>query len=165
MPKKVIELEGLMTPYHCVAFGSLIEPTVDDCWLWQGELHPRGYGIYRVNRRKGLLAHRVQYWIYNRAEPEQVVHTCNVSRCVNPRHLEASTARETMVRKTRKGRHGNQKITVKDKERMIVMYRDGMTQKDLATIFGVSQSHISNVINGKASKWAPEEIDVVQSEA
>ena len=159
-----IPLDEVMTPYHCVAFGAFVEPREDGCWAWVGEIHPRGYGVYRIGRRYALAVHRVQYWIYTKEQPEVVMHTCKLISCVNPRHLYPSTAREMMIEKTRMGRHGRQKLTRGDINRLVELFHNGSKQRDLAKIFGVSQSHISNIINGKSSLWAPEAIDVSKAE-
>jgi hypothetical protein len=71
----------------------------DDCWLWTGSLHSKGYGKMSVAGRD-WLAHRLAYELFVGPIPPklQLDHLCRVRRCVNPAHLEAVTTRENLLR-------------------------------------------------------------------
>lgn len=75
----------------------------DGCWLWQGSIHPKGYGRFKVYGQM-LKAHRWSYAAYRGSIPANydIDHTCHSDntldcrdlvckhrRCVNPYHLEA----------------------------------------------------------------------------
>lgn len=71
-----------------------------DCWLWQGDRSPRGYG--RINF-SGLLftAHSVFFFLRHQRLPKlglELDHLCNQRGCVNPFHLEEVT-RKVNVRR------------------------------------------------------------------
>lgn len=86
----------------------------DACWPWQGRLSLQGYGrvvkdgVFHAAHRLSLDLHGVEI-----PDEHQVDHTCHNNdlscvatdadpclhrRCVNPRHLEPTTARENVIR-------------------------------------------------------------------
>jgi len=67
------------------------------CWIWTGSTS-RGYGYFTDSKVK--LAHRVSYqWFVGPIPTGLVVdHLCNVSYCVNPKHLQAITQRENVIK-------------------------------------------------------------------
>lgn len=82
------------------------DPSLGPCWLWQGAVTEKGYGLFRVSPTITVLAHR---WIWEHCNGEipegyQVDHECHewdvcaladfdcIHRlCVNPGHLMAKT--------------------------------------------------------------------------
>ena len=73
---------------------------VNECWIWQGAISKRkdrkglGYGRFQY-RGKSVLAHRVSYAMHTKEtlQPyEPVHHRCGNTLCVNPKHLQKTTA-------------------------------------------------------------------------
>lgn len=69
-------------------------PVWGGCWIWGGKTG-KGYGMYR---RTG--AHRYAYRLAFGEIPAGLVidHRCEVTRCVNPLHLKATTQRDNILR-------------------------------------------------------------------
>lgn len=69
------------------------------CWLWTGGLGNSGYGQSSL-RHKSISAHRLSYEIFVGKIPPgfHVDHLCRVRLCVNPKHLEAVSPRENVMR-------------------------------------------------------------------
>lgn len=73
-----------------------------DCWLWQGEKHRLGYGIFPNNgKRSGnAYAHIYAYELFFGKIPGglEIDHKCRNRACVKPWHLEAVTHKVNMER-------------------------------------------------------------------
>lgn len=79
----------------------------ETCWLWTGTVAVNGYGVMnirngkRANKKQGKV-HRLSWEIANeRRVPVGLTidHTCVVSLCVNPAHLEPVTSRVNLLRR------------------------------------------------------------------
>jgi hypothetical protein len=68
-----------------------------ECWLWQGALDKKGYGVYGKPRR---FAHRIVYEEIVGPIPAGLTidHLCRVKCCVNPAHMEPVTIGENVLR-------------------------------------------------------------------
>lgn len=86
-------------------------------------------------------------------------HTCDNKGCVNPNHILAGSSKDNTLDMMNRGRGGGQfsegewhkraKLTNEQVLDIREKYRLGCSQPDLAEIFGISQSGISNIIKNK----------------
>jgi hypothetical protein len=129
-----------------------------DCWLWQAAKRPAGYGTYYVDRVP-MLAHRVAWELTYGPIPHRlfVCHSCDVPSCVRPEHLFLGSARANAMDAGRKGRlvAGERRPVAKLTAASVRAIREryasgGVSQQDLATEYGVTQSIVWRVIRGKA---------------
>ena len=129
------------------------------CWLWAGQLGQQGYGVITIGDSM-LDAHRLSYFLFNAGIPKGlfVCHSCDVRSCVNPDHLWLGTNADNMRDAAIKGRinrginNGGVKITEDAVIEMMSLYETGnYSQRQLASQFGLSQQHISEILGGK--KW------------
>lgn len=130
-----------------------------ECWEWIAFKHPLGYGHFGLNG-KVEKAHRVAYKLHHKTTiPEGLVvrHKCDNPPCCNPSHLELGTLSDNSRDMKQRGRSlfGERSNTAKLTDQQIQEIRDRMKtytrglQSQLAIEYGVSQSAISRVINGK----------------
>jgi len=83
-----------MTPDQLARFAGKIETDPDSgCWNWTGALNSKGYPVLKVAGRV-QLAHRLSQATFNGPliGSEQVHHVCMNCECVNPDHIEPTTA-------------------------------------------------------------------------
>jgi len=135
------------------------------CWEWIGG-HSDGYG--RIIAFGGSrLAHRISWMIHKGEIPEIensdvrgtcVLHRCDNRSCVNPNHLFVGTHRDNMRDMAEKGRCVSNPMVGEEcnlakltnaQVRFIRSSHANVTQSYLAKIFGINQSQISRIINGK----------------
>lgn len=130
---------------------------LNSCWLWTAFRDKRGYGTTYWRGKRGLKAHRVAYEIAFGLIPAGlfVIHSCDNPSCCNPAHLRVGTPRDNardMVsrgRQARGERNGQSKLSISDvlKIRRLVKV-DGVSQTEAASTFGVTQQHVSLIVNG-----------------
>ena len=128
-----------------------------NCWFWTGTLTEKGYGsFYAVQDGvKFYRAHRFSWHIHNGPIDDDlfVLHTCDNPWCVNPDHLWLGDNDANMQDKIDKGRHkpgakhGMAKLTEDD---VRYIKSCGKSGSELAREFGVHNSTIYNIRNGKS---------------
>lgn len=130
------------------------------CYIWTGEIHKIGYGLFRPTQNKYQLAHRVSYWLFKGAIPVGlcVCHKCDVRSCVNPNHLFLGTHKENMQDAVKKGRFKsnggefNPRATLKDSQvkEIKLLIGKGVKDKELSLHFNTTVSAISHIRHGYA---------------
>lgn len=136
-------------PPHC--------PELGPCHVWIGCCGCNGYGQFRL-QGKTHRANRVAFYLAHGRWPEPCcLHHCDNRACVNDAHLFEGTPAENsadMCSKLRQAlggeRHGIAKLTERDVIEIRSTYARGhVTQRHLATMFGVSQCTIYAVLKRK----------------
>lgn len=136
------------------------------CWEWQGATNTTGYGTvawHGVN----YTAHRIAAWLSGlvdtpsaptNSQGAHVLHKCDNPKCCNPKHFFIGSLSDNMhdaYAKRRKvqprgGRHANAKLTDRQAAEIRRAYSvHGLTQRELANKFDVSQVSISLIIRRK----------------
>lgn len=138
----------------------------DDCWLWLGATtgDRRGYGHGRLSVDGRLMVATRFIWerILGREieQGQYVLHTCDVPQCVNPRHLQLGTLSDNAVQMYKRGRgpdnrgecHGEAKLTAADVSRIRRRRERGVSYKQIAETFGISQALVWSVTRGAGWK-------------
>lgn len=137
----------------------------DECWLWLAQLNLDGYGRFKSNGRM-VLAHRYSYEMFIGTIPPDkpfVLHDCDFPPCVNPRHLHVGTHTDNMREMVSRGLHSNgnkgqtlpgeQNGRSKLKGEDVLHIRhlaNSLTQREIASMFGVSHVCIGSILRGKS---------------
>lgn len=143
------------------------------CWNWTASTDRKGYGqimFHRAGKHHLRRAHRVAYEMLYGPLPDLpgvhgacVLHRCDNPKCVNPEHLFVGTSDDNVKDMDAKGRRkvgvrfGSdhpRSVLDEDKVREIARlhYDEGISQKSLATMFGVCHSTINHIFTGRL--WA-----------
>jgi hypothetical protein len=104
---------------------------------------------------KQARAHRVQFYLTNGFYPEAVMHKCDNTKCVNPRHLKAGDNAKNACDMAVKGRVYGQKVALTDAQveeiRASYVFRT-VGCKRLGEKYGVSPETIRDIVTGKNRK-------------
>ncbi len=131
----------------------------DECWHWIIKKGLNQYGQFRsYDLKRPIGAHAFSFYLANHYVPPEVMHTCDVRSCVNPKHLRAGTRKLNMADMKAKGRgakvikprgaaHPMAKLTEAD-ARAVLASNETLTV--LAERYGVTSSAIWSIRNRKS---------------
>lgn len=169
-----------LTDKRVSKFWRMVSITANDdrCWLWNGSVNSKTKQYGRVTIEGVIInTHRLAYFIHYKIDPKDklVCHSCDNPKCVNPKHLWLGTEednRKDMYLKRRNARgdsstyrkypekrkHGEKNCCAKLTEENVLeiktLYASGdYYQMDLARKFGVSQTAIWYILNGRNWKY------------
>jgi|SRR6476620_58890 len=149
-----------LTDKYIERFWSKVDKS-GDCWVWTDCQDRDGYGqfcTYINKKRKQYKAHRVSFFISNGSIDDEllVCHACDNTSCVNPKHLFQGTVQDNsddMTSKKRQAKgssNGNSKLVEKDVVQIKHWITSGAKQVDIAEIYGITQTMVSCIKNGKS---------------
>jgi len=129
-----------------------IHVTDSGCWEWARSRKSTGYGVTYRNGRQ-ILAHRLAYETAVGPIPDGmfVCHHCDNPPCINPAHLFLGNHRDNVRDCIAKGRFRGggipgqkhvAKLTLHQREQIVLLYQAGMGVKPIARKFN---THPSNV--------------------
>lgn len=173
-PQKFIHGHNATHPDMKARFWSKVDIRSEgECWEWKASLRSTGYGQFEFGGTM-LKSHRVAYVLTHGAIPDglHVCHTCDNRKCCNPSHLWLGTNADNTADKVSKGRaigpkgkqHGwhthpermargerasKAKLTREKVEQIKKLREDGMGQRAVARMFGVTHSAIAAIEKGR----------------
>ncbi len=134
----------------------------DECWLWTGSVDSFGHGSFFVSpARDRVPAHSYALELATGEQcpdGKECCHHCDNPPCCNPGHLYFGTRLQNVHdaidrdRFSRGERHICAVLTEDDVVAMRIRFAAGETQPVLASVYGVSESHVSQIVNGLAWK-------------
>lgn len=158
-------------------FWSKVNKT-DGCWLWTASLMQRRdsrnrdnkhrYGRFTL-RNRPITAHRMA-WILTHGEIPNglwVLHRCDVPQCVRPDHLFLGTVADNVADMCAKGRQNLEpahaaarakngeknslaKLTWEQVREIRRLHSEGYGNGEIGRRFGVSHSHVWQIVKHKA---------------
>jgi hypothetical protein len=134
----------------------------DECLPWPFTKNPAGYGTMHLDGDNSTIVSRFVCEKVNGPPPtpqHQAAHSCGKGHeaCVNPRHLSWKTRKENTADAFTHGtfaigeRHPNTSLTQKDSDEIREL-KGKFSLKEIAEIYSVSLSTISNIHTGKTWK-------------
>lgn len=140
------------------------------CWIWDGTMMDNKKGHCHGSiwyNKKYVMTHRIMYHNYISDVPEytnsslKVLHKCDHSqngRCINPWHMELGTNKEnsqdalksntlTLIEKGES--NPMSKLSDKQIKEIMVLKSSGLSQKEVASKYGIHQSQVSRYWNKK----------------
>lgn len=126
----------------------------DGCWGWSGTINNHGRPMMPMVAGKYLQAHRVAYVLRHEEDPGDllVCHHCDNPVCTNPDHLFLGTALDNNRDAMQKNRCRH-KLTPKDRDDIIRVCSYGISQRDVAVLFGVHHNTVNYLTRGRT--WNP----------
>jgi hypothetical protein len=140
----------------CKIFDKKTILAANGCWIWTGLKNHDNYGQIGDS----IYAHRFSYERFIGKIPENmcVCHTCDITYCVNPKHLWLGLRGDNNLDRKEKNRSaigeksGKAKLTKNVVIKIRNLYKEGNLKKaDLARKFKVKASTISQVL--KRETW------------
>lgn len=137
----------------------------DGCLEWPFAHGEDGYGRVRVARTGSTMtASRFMCVLAHGDSPSpkhEAAHSCGLGHqgCVNPKHLYWATSKENHADKiihetTNRGeRYGLAKLTESDVIKIRQMAAKRIPQKEIAALFGIDQSHVSDIHRRERWGW------------
>ncbi len=126
--------------------------TDEECWPWTGN-RVGHRGILKTPAGHKITAHTAAWMLKNNTrvpENHRVAQVCGFRYCCNPAHLEAKPLPKALYPTAVMGeRNGNCKLTDDQVAELRAKYKEaGMTQVQLARLFGITQGQVSRIVRG-----------------
>lgn len=128
-------------------------PQPTPCRIWQGAIDKDGYGVLAARQgdgsRRKMYAHR---WVWEAANgpiPKGMVirHRCDNRPCFRLSHMEIGTVADNNRDAVERGHMGaSWKLTPSQMREMFDAYEAGVSKRELARRFDVSEGTIRNYI-------------------
>jgi hypothetical protein len=160
-PKRIIAKRGEALRW----FNEHINDEADECTIWPFAKVNGEYGILKKGGKMRVVTELVcerRYGPKPGPDYEARHGSCNTPACMNYRHLGWGTSKQNRQDQIRDGtnnigtRNGNSKLTVKDVITIRELsYLRGMSGKEIAAQFQISEPQISGIIRGKLWKHVP----------
>lgn len=140
-------------------FLSKVEKSECGCWNWTAGTKGGGYGAFYLDGKlRG--AHRAALKLFKGFDidtPLDAMHSCDNPACVNPDHISYGSRSENMVDASRKGRvvrvqdwrgqlNPKSKLSTSDINEIVIQVNGGMSRKDAAKRFGISDVRVSQIL-------------------
>lgn len=143
-------------------------PQPTPCVIWQGRLDSHGYALYLTSEEGKRTRVKLHRWVMELVlgrklkRHEFVLHACDNRACYRVEHLSVGSvqdnnrdmlvkgrAKKPPVNRHLKGeKHPRAKITQKQVDHILELYRKGFTQTTIAELSGISKSQVSRICRG-----------------
>lgn len=135
-------------PYWSSKFWARVAPAPNGCLEWQAGCDSSGYGMLCLNYNR-VRAHVASFRLTRGYWPTKFIcHTCDNPPCADPFHLFEGTCKENIYDAISKGRFFGRPHSLSIETRDQIRAHIGVSQRELARIYGTTQSTISEIKRG-----------------
>ncbi len=165
---RFVKIEHACRNAHKEWISSHLDYEGNECLVWPFPRNKSGYGKSTIGG-KYVSAHRIICRL-SKGEPPSprhiVAHSCGNGHlgCVNPRHLRWATHKENSADSALHGtiaRGERQHCAKLTKEKVLEIRKlrklQNVSQKEIATMFGLAQSTVWGIINNRSWRWLSNE--------
>lgn len=132
----------------------------EGCWGWIGAKHPKSKRGTITIASIATTAPRLAYMLFVGDIPDMgghhgacVCHSCDNPNCVNPAHLFIGSQLDNLTDMRAKGRSKTK--TLLTDEQVVAIRRDPRRSREIADVYGVSQSVVCNIKSYKGFARIP----------
>lgn len=119
------------------------------CWSWHGS-HSKGYAMTTVRSKTITATRAILKFIIGIDVPlnKVVMHTCDNSWCVNPKHLVVDTQKANVLDANKKGifKKTYTKLTDEQLESMNNLRNLGLSTRALAAEFRITRAQVYSML-------------------
>lgn len=148
-----------MSKTEIVRYEAALAVPEGECRITTAHLSAKGYGHVGIGGKHRYL-HRMTLEVEigrDLRDGEQANHTCHRRNCINPRHIYVGTQDDNMTDMVRAGRSPDMtggrnpaaRLTPDDVREARRLCSDGVTQREVADLLGVSFPAINKIITGR----------------
>lgn len=170
------KFELVLTNRPIDRFMKFVNTNSGECWMWLGGWYKskgkNTYGRFTI-KSIGIGAHVASYLMFNGEIKNNlwVLHTCDNTKCVNPKHLFLGTPKDNMQDCVKKGRFPSNeqwadirslranpwlgencswaKLTNVQIKDIKLRKENGDSQASIARSLGINQSTVSRILSNK----------------
>lgn len=132
----------------------------DECAVWPFAKNGAGYGVLRIKTHRNRIVSNYVCSLHYGPAPDgaECAHSCNNPSCINPLHLRWATRKENChdIADSGHAHRGNEhhfsKLSAEDVN-YIRATAETMTNKSLASKFGISSAYVSRIRSKKTWRW------------
>jgi predicted GIY-YIG superfamily endonuclease len=124
----------------------------DSCWLWEGAVNDKGYGLIGSGKTGKLVyVHRLAWELEHGPIPEglELCHHCDTRRCVRTEHMFLGTHHENILDKAKKGRSGIAILTEVQIREVMHLRSLGIPRREIVAETGINVNTLKDLLRGK----------------
>lgn len=120
------------------------------CWIWKASRNEYGYGKIRYNGVLRKATHVVWFLTYGAFPTLDILHSCDNTPCINPKHLREGTQSDNNQDIRDRNRHFS-KYSIEQIKECKRLLEVGEKRKDISSKLNINLHTVHAVANG--DKW------------
>lgn len=162
---KMVNVEEVINILNCnqVRWNFVVRKKNNSCFVCESHgTNKERYITFKfmIDEVRIHTLHRLVFFIFNGYLPEVVMHKCDNMKCINPHHLIAGTFKQNSEDMVAKGHScrgekngGGVKLNINTVKEIKKLITEGVSQRTLAKMYGVSRRTITFIQHRRLWKW------------